>query len=60
MPHKKHYRIHKSTNGQYYFTKVSANNKVTSTSETYKTKQGCKKGIKADFTSQLIIVDTTI
>ena len=38
-------QILKSEDGQYYFVLVSANNQVIATSETYKSKQACKKGI---------------
>ena len=34
-----------SADGQYYFVLVAANNQVIAISETYKSKQACKKGI---------------
>jgi len=38
-------QILKSADGQYYFVLVAANNQVIATSETYRTKQSCKKGV---------------
>lgn len=42
-----HFILYKSSDGQYYFVLRSKNNKVVMTSETYKSKQGAKKGITA-------------
>lgn len=36
-----------STDGQFYFTVMAGNNQVLLTSETYKTPQGMRKGIKS-------------
>jgi uncharacterized protein YegP (UPF0339 family) len=41
------YIIHKSSDGQFYFILIARNGQVIATSETYKTKQSCKKGIKS-------------
>jgi len=56
--------IKKSTDKQYYFTVVAANNKVLVTSETYTTKAVCLKGINAlikffDSTRDFEIIDQT-
>jgi len=37
--------VHKSKDGQFYFTVTAHNNKVLTTSETYKKKAGAIKGI---------------
>lgn len=39
--------LEQSKDGQYFFTVTAANGKVLVTSETYKTKQGRDKGVKA-------------
>ena len=39
--------IHKSKNKQYYFVLHAKNGEIVAQSETYITKQGCLKGIKA-------------
>jgi uncharacterized protein YegP (UPF0339 family) len=41
------FQIKDSADGQIYFVLVAANGEVIATSETYKSKQGCKVGIKA-------------
>jgi len=38
-------QILKSKDEQYYFVLVAANNQVVATSEMYRSKQSCKKGI---------------
>lgn len=38
-------KIHKSKDGQWYSTIHALNNKVVFTSETYRSKAGCQKGI---------------
>ena len=39
--------IKKAENGQLYWNLIANNNEVIAVSETYKTKQACKKGIEA-------------
>ena len=41
------YIIEKSVDGQFFFTLRSKNGQKIVTSETYHTKQGCRKGINA-------------
>jgi uncharacterized protein YegP (UPF0339 family) len=41
------FEIKPSKDGQFYFVLVAPNNEVIATSETYTTKDNCKKGIKA-------------
>jgi len=41
------FEIKKSEDGQFYFVLKAANGETVSTSETYKTKGSCKKGIRA-------------
>ena len=41
------FEIHVSKNNQFYFILVARNGEVVATSETYSTKQMCKKGISA-------------
>ena len=38
---------HKSKDKQHYFTVIAPNNKILATSETYKTKQAMRNGIKS-------------
>ncbi len=40
------FHIHKSQDGQFYFTLTGWNGQVLVTSETYKQKYGAKKGIE--------------
>lgn len=40
------FEIHKSKNKQFYFVLVARNGEVILTSETYKSKQSCKEGIR--------------
>jgi len=40
-------KIHKSKDKQWYFTVSATNGRVLVTSETYKRKANCKKGIAA-------------
>lgn len=44
---KKSYEINESTNSEWYFVLVATNGRVIGVSETYKSKQGCKKGIRS-------------
>lgn len=41
------YEIHRSTDRQYYFVLKARNGEKIATSEMYKTKQACKKGISS-------------
>ena len=41
------YQILKSKNNQFYFVLKATNGEIIATSETYLTKQSCKKGISA-------------
>jgi uncharacterized protein YegP (UPF0339 family) len=41
------FEIHKSKDRQFYFILKARNGQVIATSETYKTKESCKKGIKS-------------
>jgi len=40
------FEIHKSKNKQFYFILIATNGETILTSETYKSKQACKQGIK--------------
>ena len=54
--------IRKSKDNQYYFVKIAANNQIIETSETYTTKQNCKKGIRISRFISIFakVKDTTI
>lgn len=41
------FQIFRSKDNQYYFLLKARNGEVIATSETYKTKQACKKGIRS-------------
>ena len=41
------FEIRKSKDNQYYFILIAANNQIIATSETYTSKQNCKKGIRS-------------
>jgi len=41
------FEIHKSRDGQYYFTLYAPNNEIICFGETYKEKQSCQDGIKS-------------
>jgi len=41
------FEIRPSADGQFYFVLIAPNNEIIATSEMYKTKDGCKKGIDA-------------
>ena len=38
--------IRKSKDNQYYFIKIAGNGEIIESSETYTSKQNCKKGIR--------------
>lgn len=40
-------KIHKSKDGQHYFTVQAANNKILVTSETYRSRQAAQRGADA-------------
>ena len=41
------FKIHKSSNGQYYFNLYAGNGEIIATSESYIFKQSCKGGIES-------------
>ena len=41
------FEIHKSDDGQFYFTLKAVNNEIIATSEMYTTKQNCQTGIES-------------
>lgn len=41
------FEIHQSKDRQFYFVLTARNGEVIATSETYKTRQSCEKGIKS-------------
>lgn len=47
----------KSKDGQWFFTIRATNGKKIATSETYKTRAGCIKGIKAAIKAALLVKD---
>ena len=55
------FEILRSIDKQFYFVLKARNGQVIATSETYKTKQACKKGIKSVRRNAIIasIVDLT-
>jgi uncharacterized protein YegP (UPF0339 family) len=58
------FKINKSSDGQFYFTVCSSNHKTIITSETYKRKDNCIKGInslvKIFGAKKPIIIDKTL
>jgi len=50
------YKIHSSKDGQFYYTLVGGNGEVMNTSETYHTKQACRKGIRAARRNSVIAI----
>ena len=54
------YEIRLSKDGQFYFVLIARNGEIIATSEMYKSKQSCKKGITSVKTSAFAkTVDTT-
>ena len=56
------FEIRKASNGQYYFVLKARNGEIIATSETYKTKEACKKGIRSVKKTGVLtkVIDTTI
>jgi uncharacterized protein YegP (UPF0339 family) len=59
MKNRSCYHIKRSIDKQYYFVIVANNNQIVATSEMYKSKQGCRKGIIACYLADINIIDTT-
>ena len=55
------FEIHKSDDGQFYFTLKTVNNEIIATSEMYTTKENCQNGIDSVKTNapNAEIVDNT-
>lgn len=55
------FEIKKSSDEQYYFVLISSNGEPIATSETYESKESCKKGIESVKKNSPIaeIIDTT-
>ena len=55
------FEIHKSEDGQFYFTLQATNDEIIATSEMYTTKQNCQNGIESVKTNapNAEVVDTT-
>ena len=41
------FEIREASDGQYYFVLIARNGEIIATSEDYKTKESCKKGIRS-------------
>lgn len=59
MTNRSGYHIKRSIDKQYYFIVVANNNQIVATSEMYKSKQACRKGIIACYFADINIIDTT-